>query len=581
MLMKKSIPVFLLLFSGIFLSKCTLTDDLNQLQDAIDSLYIVIGTPEFTTAVHIEFIDASSNEYISGQDVEVQISGKNASAIFSNMGTKESTFIAKHGFLDLIVNPAVVDTNAMKTTPIEFDVSVKSNQYRSVTQRVRLFSDGRTDVIIKLINLSNTPEGVTAAINNNFTATLPDGRTLQSAAIAMNGGQQSVTIPAGIVLKDANGNAISGTVKSEIIYFDPTSESAQDAFPGGLNVSARMEDNSTEEIQFVSAGMFTISLTAGNQTVKTLENGGITLKTTVPESLINPNTGLPVKDGDVIELWSLNEGSGEWVFEKMDTIYMVGGQLVLEETVTHLSSWNWDFFYSACSLGPKFIWRGNLTTKSAYAKITAKSPNLYSAKVTYQFVDPASSWFNHVQLYNTPRNVVTDFTFEDAGFDASRRLSFNPSTLRINNLCAGGTYIINVSETIIPSEMVNVNFDLTATSASNSQIVIKPNAYFYYRSPSVNWWYSFYLRNGKTTLELRLGQTYTILGYFGNNYGQGTLLVEKAGANEVKVTLTPSIQFASASSSNAVSFNLSLPANNTIDIKYNAVLPDNIFNQLR
>lgn len=583
--MKKLIFGIIPVLFIVLTSRCTLAEDIEKLQGAVDSLALVIGTPSFETGVHFDFINAKTKNYVDEVEVKVTVTGTHSQDVYNNLGVRENPFLSRHGMMELIIDPRKVDTTAMKTTPFEFNVTVEATGYNSVTQKVKLFGSGMEKIAITLIKLNDAPAGISASSTNSFVGTNSSGRTTQQSSINMNAGQQSVTIGTGVGLRDDSGNPVTGTVAASVVFFDPLSEAAQDAFPGGLNVTADMGNNTTEDIQFVSAGMFDLRLTAGGKKVSSFDNGGITLKTEVSPELTNPNTGQPLKENDVIELWSQDEGTGKWVFEKMDTVRKVNGKLVLEETVTHLSLWNWDFYSNMCYNGPRFVWRGNLTSEWTYGKITAKMSNSWYPRISYHPVSTrAGSYYNNVQLYRVPTNVGAQFTFADAGWDAYRKLSFNPSTLNINNLCDGRVYYIDVTEQYTPIENITVNIDVSASSASNSQLVIRPNANVYYRQVGGGYYYwsTMYLRNGRATITLQLDKPYEIQAAFGNNYGRGSLRIEKSGTTKLKVIMTPNIQIGSVvNAGQPITVEVDKPANNIVTVKYNAVLPDNIFGQLR
>lgn len=574
--MKKILTSVALAAVLFLLPQCTIREDLEVLKGSLDSLQIIVSNPEFKTMVHADFLDSKTLENVMNHEIEIKIGGKDAAHVYSNIGSKETSYNAFHGFLDLVINPNAVDTTAMKTTPLEIDLIVSSEGYLSTTQRILIYEARRYSVAVMMTNVDDAPEGVTVSQNSNFAMTTSTGQTILPSVQPMNGGEQTVIIPAGVVLKDAAGNPVTGTVKSEIVFYDPLSESAQNAFPGGTSVSASLPDGSEGQIEFVSAGMFTVSLSAGDQKVKTFENGGITLKTEVSPDLINPNTGVAIKVGDEIEMWSKEEESGEWVYEKTATVKTEGGKLYLEETVTHLSSWNWDFYYNACSYGPKFLWRGNV--EGAWGRLSSQINSSGYRKSRDVYINTNSYWDNHTQLYNTPSNQPTTFWFESSSWYKRSTLSFSPSTLQVSNLCAGETFIIDVTETKTPVEEVTIKFDLSASSASNSQIVVRPNAYLYYYSSAAMYWQSFNLIAGKANFNLELGSEYYLYGYMGNFWGSGILRIDKVGSDKLRVTMNPTISFGSSSATNPVSYEIDRPADNIVEIKYNAVLPDQIMN---
>lgn len=52
--------------TSLLFSECTLNEDLTNLKSSVSDLKLFIGTPEFKTGVHLDFIDAKTNAYITG-----------------------------------------------------------------------------------------------------------------------------------------------------------------------------------------------------------------------------------------------------------------------------------------------------------------------------------------------------------------------------------------------------------------------------------------------------------------------------------------------------------------------------------
>ncbi|MDP3443549.1 MAG: hypothetical protein Q8T08_11885, partial [Ignavibacteria bacterium] len=214
--MKKiSLGLLPLLFI-VLTSRCTMADDIEKLKGTVDSLQLVIGTPSFETGIHLDFINAKTTDYIDDAEIKVTVSGKNAADLYNNLGVKENPFLSRHGMMELIVDPRLVDTTAMKTTPLEFDLTVSVTGYNQGTQRVRLFGAGMEKYSIVLIKLDDTPAGISASNTTNFASAGSNGKTTQQNSVNMNAGQQSISIGAGVGLKDAAGNPVSGTVAASV-----------------------------------------------------------------------------------------------------------------------------------------------------------------------------------------------------------------------------------------------------------------------------------------------------------------------------------------------------------------------------
>ncbi len=570
-------------FIPILFIRCSaLIDDFNNVKSSLDSINMV-SNPELTSGVHLVFIDSKTNEQVSPV---VTISGKNADKIYNNLGEKLSSYETVKGMIDLMVDPHVIDTNKIESEPIVFNVTANLSGYGSVTQKIVINSSVLKDVVIPMINLSSPPEGVSVSVVDNFVTTGSDGKTKQKATIQMNSGSQVVEIPAGTLLKDVNGAPLTGQIKAQVIYYNPTSNEAQNNIPGGTNVTAQMPGGSSGQIQFISAGMFTINLTSGDKSVKSFENGGLKIKSSIPDSIINPKTKEKIKNGDVIEMWSKEDGSDEWKFEKMDTIRTESGKLTLEETVTHLSSWNWDFYYYTCYVGPRIVFTGNTSSYASLRITTAATSRWwwYGYNSYYRYIYPASyyysRYYNNFQMYYTPSNMPQTITITST----DGRHIVSPSTINTSGGC-GGTYYVTVTEKVQESIIVNANFSVRPTSKSN--LVLRPNVYIYIYPTNYSYYYNYqstYLRNGSTTLRLLTNTEYMIFAYYGTKYGYAKLRIDKEGTSKLKVTLTPSVVYVSgktASVFNSVSYIVDRPSNNIISVNYNFQIPDNIFSKLQ
>ena len=238
--MKKFAFIVLTLSFVVLTSRCTFTEDIDKLSKlATDSLSLVMGTPQFETGLQLEIKNAKTNDYIRDAEVTVTVTGKNAAYIYNNLGMKSSAYKSKFGIIHLIVDPTKTDSASMLNTPIEFDLQISAPGYNTVTQRFQ-FDQKVTDYrTINLIKLTDAPEGVVVASSPGFTSSGGNGSTSTTGTLALNGGEQELKIQPGVVLRDASGNAVTGTVTANVIYYDPASENAGEVFPGGLDAPVR------------------------------------------------------------------------------------------------------------------------------------------------------------------------------------------------------------------------------------------------------------------------------------------------------------------------------------------------------
>ena len=558
--LKKSSIFLAVIFTATFFSQCTLKEDIAKITDAAKNLKILIGTPEFNALTHFEIKDAKTNEYITAV-ATIKVTGKDAASIYNNLGQKQTEYNSVLGMVDLVVDPHNVDSNLIKTKPIEFDVTIKAPGYNSVTKIVSLTENKFKNIIVELVKLDNAPEGVVVSQNQNFGTTNSTGALTQTSTQTLNSGTVTVEVPKGVVMKDETGNPVTGTVESQVIFYDPMKSEGQEAIPGGLDVSANVNGN-TENVQFVSAGMFGVNLTAGDQSVKTFENGGIRIKTELDPKLINPYTDKPIAENDVIEMWSVDEGSGEWKLEKMDTVRKVNGKLVLEETVKHLSVWNWDFKREFCVNGSKIVWKGN-TNKIANVRILAKGTDSIFSRTKNEYALPGHITYGFSQFINVPRNepVKIYLTSLDNNF------TFTPSTIDIANLCQGN----DIEVVITQKDIITVKANLSLTAVSDPNVIIKPNGSIKMKKTNLKDWIVYPVKDGECDLYVQVNSDYDISATYGNSTVSGKVRVNSVTGNKLQVVYTP-IKLSGQTGESVTLPAVDKNADNTVDVLYTIIL---------
>ncbi len=142
--------------------------------------------------------------------------------------------------------------------------------------------------------------------------------------------------------KDALGNPYSGTVKLTSTYFDPSSSSFKDLFPGdftGVPASGGVEK------PIMSYGFIDASLTTPTGSKLDLVSGStVNIKFPIAQSLLGdaPQT---------IPMFYYDTTSGKWIEEGFAT--KVGD--FYEGSVKHFTSWNYDRFYDITYLTGRVV----------------------------------------------------------------------------------------------------------------------------------------------------------------------------------------------------------------------------------
>ncbi len=172
-------------------------------------------------------------------------------------------------------------------------------------------------------------------------ATAPPTQTVTSTGgtITPTGGGQ-ITFQSGS-FTDSNGNPFSGPVMVSAKYFDPTSSTYNQVFPG--NFSGVTQSGATATIQsfgFIDANLKSTS----GSTIKLASGKASTLTIPIPTSM---QSSAPA----TIPMWYYDTTAATWKEEGVAT--KNGNNYV--GTVTHFTSWNWDRVYDVCYITGRVI----------------------------------------------------------------------------------------------------------------------------------------------------------------------------------------------------------------------------------
>ena len=224
------------------------------------------------------------------------------------------------------------------------------------------------------LNLVKDTEGIIA--NGVFASKMVVANKVDSAGMvtepiilenkeADNKPGVKISIPSGTVLTDKNGTPVIGA-NLKITSFDPYQSDAIAAYPGGLNVMAEasgfniggVPQVGETEINFKSAGFSAISIVdADGNKVKNFSND---IEVAMQFAIgTKDSDGKTVVIGDMVPIWSYDEDTGKWSYEKEGTVQDLDLTDSLYDVVynlNHLSYWNLDWHFSdKCISTRKFI----------------------------------------------------------------------------------------------------------------------------------------------------------------------------------------------------------------------------------
>lgn len=503
--MKNSNVLFKIFTISILFAVIFTIGSCKKLSNITDGTKLIIDYNLITTSFTFKFYDAATGELIGqGEDnrsVSLNVYGPNADDIIDITGTQPSTFSSAEGFIALAINP---DVDISLSNPAKFTVVAHLDGYLNNSKSVTVHKEGNHIYDIYLVDVENLPNGVSRVVNNNGHTT-NEGVVEEDIIVTTPNGMATITILAGSILKDANGDPCTGTITVNLAHFSNLEHESLQAFPGGLEANINMPDGSTDNGFFFSAGF--ISLDVYDEDWDMADSvfvNPVNMQMVVPEETYNSNTLTGIADGDVIPVWSYEETAGSWDFESNNTIVSTDkGTFEVVSESWHFSWWNWDWFWGDfCPEGLEINFHSDdYTCDCFWLYATIKNP--------YNGSYIMGSWVyacnnEPVQLLYVPAGMPVDITF--AGY--CNGLYTELDYYYVENLCAP-----DVLDVYLYSETIGttVLFEVSGYCPANPNFEVRPTLGVWFR-PADSWcWRYAYMYNGYADIcNIVLGEEYVI-----------------------------------------------------------------------
>lgn len=471
---------FILKRTAFFLLSATLLFPVNSCKkpvNPIEGLELIIDYNIIETTIDIQLMDAATGNLLTGaasQGAFIKYAGADEQAVVDVLGVRpaEKKFAVVRGIatMALVPNAPFVPT---VDDPVTFNVIAQVPGYLTSTKEVSVSETGRKFVVLSLIPLSEPPSGVYVRQEPAAT-TLQGGRVIVPATVTVPGESATITLPEGMVIRDAGGNPLSGDVNVTIVRFDNTDPAALEAFPGGLTPTVTRLDGSTLSGTFFSAGFVAIEITDQNGNVaSTFEDGSLQLVSEIEADTYNPITQTSIAAGDEVPYWSLDETTGIWTEEGIAVAEQVAGKLQFEVQLTHLSFYNFDWLIGIlCPNGSPFRFHLNAALPA---------PFLIKGRVYRQvddaFINTIMMWVENDQpIYTTyaPAGIPVYIVWDTEG---SPFINVDPASQPtvIDDLCSSQPVDVNLLINDDPNvKTIRIEVSLVCSSLENP-IVIKPS----------------------------------------------------------------------------------------------------------
>lgn len=493
-----------------------------------ENVELIVSADIYKAPVLVSALNADPTSTVQPTDATISISGPNADLVVDELGSSDIKMNGGISSFNLLAKSSPSESN-----PIIINIKVACKGFISSNQTIRL-TDPNTPlkVMIPLVSITAPPTGVSVVEKTVGTTNGQANAITEIVAEKTSSKTEKATIsiPAGTQMQDANGKAINASsVSVTMAHFGTTTPQSIQAFPGGfIAENAITADGKKQAVTFETAGFVAIDMVAGGTNVKNFSTP-IDVSIGVNSTLVNPKTGIIIKENDTVPVWSLDTETGQWKEEGIAIIQKdASGNLQATFKAKHLSWWNldWTWIYGASDCTNKTLKINVTSNLSQEQAISPYEVQIQTASGQYLAGLHSQEMYNGLSLLipRMPSVSQAKIVVMKGSKVVGSTALFNP--------CSIGTVAVNVTDTPPPAP-ITVNVDFTA-KCTNKTLNLKPAAWIYLYDPTGDWYDSFiynYMVNGKTSFRVKEGVKYYVYAYFGGSGYGGVITFNKTTSN--------------------------------------------------
>jgi hypothetical protein len=496
-----------------------------------EDIAVIFNTSSlFKSPLMIRFDDASAIAEFS-----VSITGKDSALV--QMGSGSKVFKAVNGLLPLALKAQAKPT---ASNPLMFVINAEIPGYATVKKTIIISSDSSSVFTIPITRYVKPVDGTAELIVETLIA---EGKTtkVESFATATNSKlaeKVTVSIPTNNQMQNTAKNSIGGDILTTKVTLYGTSLTSLNAgFPGHQRtVNALSVDGKRIlwGLDFVSAGLLKINMTAGNNTTVSNFEKPLEIMQELPVNFVNPKTGNLLKVGETIPLW-IFDTSGAF----KETIYTAtvsnqNGRLTAKYVIPNPGTWNlaWTSAPNSSYVNKKldinllplvtpFTGTYNLLFQNANGVVLAEFLSYQPARDNFKNGSLSNGDIVYINTpgkfgYGLPRipNVSSAkiLVYNQSGRKMGETATFNPTTNESIDITIDNKPVVVVPTP--PIEYLNISLDLLG-KCTNRSIISPVNSWVTISNVTNKTNNFFYVKNGKidnTTSSIRviLGHQYTI-----------------------------------------------------------------------
>lgn len=530
---------------------------LNSCQKPTEGIKVIVNSSSlFPAPMVFKFTNADSTSINKPTNFAITISGPDAKLV--QMASGGTNFQVTNGIISLALTK---DAHPSVSTPVVFTVAATLPNFAPILQNVTITQNKLSVYNVKALEYAKPAEGTTVLnqVNNDLSqGVIQTAYTVTTQKTPTMTEQATVKFDGGTQVQDANGSPIAaGSLNLNIVQYGTNSSASLQALPGGTTTNTAVDKDGSPingNVNFVTAGLLQMNLDAGGIPVKKFSKP-VSVSIELSNKLTNFATGKPIKAGDVIPFWSLNETTGQWKNEGTTTVVADNnGKLSAPIHISHLSCWSVGWTWGATG---SYGTCGN----SLNVTINTSDPNFQGGPYNVSLQTPDGTYLGGVQGITIANgNVVTLTSVPDiaqAKIVVSGGIPFTSSQSQLFSPCGAGSVSVYVP---VSSNTVNVNVDVIGL-CNGKDLTILPSATFelYQQTGST---YTdagtLQLINGKGNTGLQVGRLYYLTTtYNGKNYTTDPFSVSKTDFTVPSPALTLNAKYDAAS--NTLTFTGTIP----------------------
>lgn len=302
-----------------------------------EDVEIIVNTDIFKSPTLLQFVNAKKGG-TKPKDFTITFSGPGASLLRTTTGGQ--SFKVSDGLINLVLDRSA---NPSPTSPVKFTAIISAPGFAPTIENITI-TDAKEPTFLKipLTEYANPAEGFSAIIDtkvltNNSTSTDISIKSPINSGVAES---SLMVIPSNTNFKDAAGQIITGgQLETRIVYSGTPATIGGPSIPGGL-ISENVVDINGQKLpaqRFNPVGVMSIDMFIGGKQVKSFSKP-VSIEMEISPTLINPNTNQPLKVGETIPQWSMEESTGQ-IKREGDAVVVLNAnrKLAVKAIINHLS----------------------------------------------------------------------------------------------------------------------------------------------------------------------------------------------------------------------------------------------------